>query len=160
MALLEHAEGPRLNVCRLDIIRFYCEFCSIWSINSSSSDLASNCERGFWQSCSTRNAWQTLLTSDVLPEKREAWFTQKLREGVQGTISDPKIIETGINYVEYEQPGEWATVLRSEMSFVGFPRRRPTAGPKSATKHQATARYLSQVYTARTAVPYSPSRPH
>src|SRR5207249_6383687 len=60
VASLEHAEGPRLNVCGLDIIRFYCEFCSIWSINSSSSDLASNCERGFWQSCSMRNAWQTL----------------------------------------------------------------------------------------------------
>jgi hypothetical protein len=38
-----------------------------------------------------------VLTSDVPPEKREGWFAQKLREGVQVTISHPKIIETGID---------------------------------------------------------------
>jgi hypothetical protein len=44
----------------------------------------------------------SVLTSDVPPEKREAWFAQRVREGVQVTISHPKIIETGIDYVEYE----------------------------------------------------------
>jgi hypothetical protein len=38
-----------------------------------------------------------VLTSDVPPEKREAWFAQRLREGIQVTISHPKIIETGID---------------------------------------------------------------
>ena len=38
-----------------------------------------------------------VLTSDVPPEKREGWFAQKLREGVQVTISHPRIIETGID---------------------------------------------------------------
>jgi hypothetical protein len=42
-----------------------------------------------------------VLTSDVPPEKREAWFTQKVREGVQVTISHPKIIETGIDLLNH-----------------------------------------------------------
>ena len=42
-----------------------------------------------------------VLTSDVPPEKREAWFAQRLREGVQVTISHPKIIETGIDLLNH-----------------------------------------------------------
>ena len=38
-----------------------------------------------------------VLTSAVPPEKREAWIAQKLREGVEVTISHPKIIETGLD---------------------------------------------------------------
>jgi superfamily II DNA or RNA helicase len=42
-----------------------------------------------------------VLTSDVPPEKREAWFAQRVREGVQVTISHPKIIETGIDLLNH-----------------------------------------------------------
>lgn len=42
-----------------------------------------------------------VLTSDVPPEKREAWFSQRLREGVQVTISHPKIIETGMDLLSH-----------------------------------------------------------
>ena len=42
-----------------------------------------------------------VLTADVPPEKREAWFSQRLREGVQVTISHPKIIETGIDLLSH-----------------------------------------------------------
>lgn len=38
-----------------------------------------------------------VLTSAVPPEKREAWIAQRVREGVQVTISHPKIIETGLD---------------------------------------------------------------
>jgi hypothetical protein len=38
-----------------------------------------------------------VLTSAVPPEKREAWIAQRLREGVQVTISHPKIVETGLD---------------------------------------------------------------
>src|SRR5260221_5664724 len=41
------------------------------------------------------------LTSDVPPEKREGWFAQRLREGVQVTISHPKIIETGMDLLSH-----------------------------------------------------------
>lgn len=42
-----------------------------------------------------------VLTSDVPPEKREGWIAQKVREGVQVTISHPKIIETGIDLLNH-----------------------------------------------------------
>jgi len=42
-----------------------------------------------------------VLTSDVPPEKREAWFAQRLREGVQVTISHPRIIETGLDLLSH-----------------------------------------------------------
>ena len=42
-----------------------------------------------------------VLTSDVPPEKREAWFAQRVREGVQVTISHPKIIETGMDLLNH-----------------------------------------------------------
>src|SRR5208282_3752628 len=40
-------------------------------------------------------------TSDVPPEKREAWFEKKLQEKVQVTISHPKIIETGLDLLSH-----------------------------------------------------------
>jgi hypothetical protein len=42
-----------------------------------------------------------VLTSDVPPEKREAWLAQRVREGVQVTISHPRIIETGIDLLNH-----------------------------------------------------------
>jgi superfamily II DNA or RNA helicase len=42
-----------------------------------------------------------VLTSDVPPEKREAWFAQRVQEGVQVTISHSKIIETGIDLLNH-----------------------------------------------------------
>jgi hypothetical protein len=42
-----------------------------------------------------------VLTSDVTPEKREGWFAQRLREGVQVTISHPRIIETGMDLLNH-----------------------------------------------------------
>jgi hypothetical protein len=42
-----------------------------------------------------------VLTSDVPPEKRQAWFAQRLREGVQVTISHPRVIETGLDLLSH-----------------------------------------------------------
>src|ERR1039457_3558564 len=42
-----------------------------------------------------------VLTSDFPPEKREAWIAERVREGVQVTISHPKIIERGIDLLNH-----------------------------------------------------------
>lgn len=42
-----------------------------------------------------------VLTADVPTDKREAWFDRKLTEGVQVTISHPKVIETGIDLISH-----------------------------------------------------------
>jgi len=50
-----------------------------------------------------------VLTSDVPPERREAWYEQKLRGGMQACIAHPKLVMTGLDYVEYE--GGWGLFL-------------------------------------------------
>ena len=42
-----------------------------------------------------------VLTASVPTEKREAWIEKKLQEGVQITISHPKIIETGLDLLSH-----------------------------------------------------------
>ncbi|PYV28451.1 MAG: hypothetical protein DMG27_01205 [Acidobacteria bacterium] len=42
-----------------------------------------------------------VLTAGVPTEKREAWIENKLRDGVQVTISHPKIIETGLDLLRH-----------------------------------------------------------
>ncbi len=42
-----------------------------------------------------------VLTSDVPPERREAWYEQKLQAGMQVCIAHPKLVMTGLDYVEY-----------------------------------------------------------
>ena len=42
-----------------------------------------------------------VLTASVPTEKREAWIEKKLQEGVQVTISHPKIIETGLDLLSH-----------------------------------------------------------
>jgi hypothetical protein len=60
-----------------------------------------------------------VLTTQVPPEEREAWYERQLRSGVQVVICHPRLVQTGLDYVEYEQPGARAIVLRSETSCVG-----------------------------------------
>lgn len=42
-----------------------------------------------------------VLTADVPTDKREAWFDKRLAEGVEVTISHPKVIETGIDLISH-----------------------------------------------------------
>lgn len=43
-----------------------------------------------------------VLSADVPPEKREAWYERQLRSGMQVCICHPKLVQTGLDYVEYE----------------------------------------------------------
>ena len=42
-----------------------------------------------------------VLTTEVSPELREAWYERQLRAGVQVVISHPRLVQTGLDYVEY-----------------------------------------------------------
>jgi superfamily II DNA helicase RecQ len=46
-----------------------------------------------------------VLTTEVAPEQRESWYERHLRAGVQVVIAHPRLVQTGLDYVEYEQPG-------------------------------------------------------
>jgi hypothetical protein len=43
-----------------------------------------------------------VLTADVPPEQREAWYEKHLRNGMQVCICHPKLVQTGLDCVEYE----------------------------------------------------------
>ena len=41
-----------------------------------------------------------VLTADVPPERREAWYDQKLRGGMQACIAHPKLVMTGLDLLD------------------------------------------------------------
>ena len=43
-----------------------------------------------------------VLTTEVPPERREAWYEDRLGKGMQVCIAHPRLIMTGLDYVEYE----------------------------------------------------------
>jgi hypothetical protein len=42
-----------------------------------------------------------LLTTDVAPELREAWYERQLRAGVQAVICHPKLVQTGLDLIDF-----------------------------------------------------------
>src|SRR6267143_2058374 len=42
-----------------------------------------------------------LLTTDVPPESREAWYERQLRAGVQAVICNPKLVQTGLDLIDF-----------------------------------------------------------
>jgi hypothetical protein len=42
-----------------------------------------------------------VLTTDVPPESREAWYERQLRAGVQAVICHPKLVQTGLDLIEF-----------------------------------------------------------
>ncbi|MGH9351230.1 MAG: C-terminal helicase domain-containing protein, partial [Terriglobia bacterium] len=50
-----------------------------------------------------------VLTSDVKPEVREAWYERQSRQGVQVVISHPKLVSLGLDLLEYKDLIFWET---------------------------------------------------
>jgi hypothetical protein len=48
-----------------------------------------------------------VLTTAVPPEAREAWYERQLKAGMQVCIAHPRLVATGLDYVEYEGCREW-----------------------------------------------------
>ena len=48
-----------------------------------------------------------VLTTQVAPEEREAWYERQLRSGVQVVVGHPRLTQTGLDYVEYEEGRFW-----------------------------------------------------
>jgi len=42
-----------------------------------------------------------VLTTDVPPETREGWYDRQLRAGVQAVICHPKLVQTGLDLIEF-----------------------------------------------------------
>lgn len=46
-----------------------------------------------------------VLTAEVPPEQRESWYERHLKAGMQVCICHPKLVQTGLDYVEYGDRG-------------------------------------------------------
>jgi hypothetical protein len=77
-----------------------------------------------------------VLTTQVAPEEREAWYERQLRAGIQVVIGHPRLVQTGLDYVEYQQPEERAPELGSETSCVGSVY---SLGETAARRHPITS---------------------
>lgn len=42
-----------------------------------------------------------VLTADTAPEQREAWYERQLRSGMQVCICHPKLVQTGLDLLEF-----------------------------------------------------------
>jgi hypothetical protein len=42
-----------------------------------------------------------VLTTDVPPESREGWYERQLRSGVQAVVCHPKLVQTGLDLIEF-----------------------------------------------------------
>lgn len=87
-----------------------------------------------------------ILTASVPTEKREAWIENKLREGVQVTISHPKIIETGLDLLSHP------TLIFYESGYSLHTLRQ--ASRRSWRIGQRQPRCASFTYTMR--IPFKP----
>jgi len=48
-----------------------------------------------------RRSAVAILTTEVPPEAREAWYERQLRAGVQAVVCHPKLVQTGLDLIEF-----------------------------------------------------------
>jgi hypothetical protein len=73
--------------------------CQTYAVYTQKRDVTRRLERIL----SNEGIRVAVLTTEVLPESREGWYDRQLREGVQAVICHPKLVQTGLDYVEYEE---------------------------------------------------------
>lgn len=71
--------------------------CQIYAVYTQKRDVTRRLERIL----SDAGIRVAVLTTDVPPESREAWYGQQLRNGVQAVICHPKLVQTGLDLIEF-----------------------------------------------------------
>lgn len=70
--------------------------CLIYAVYTQKRDVTRRLERILVQ----EGIWVAILTTEVAPELREAWYQRQLRAGVQAILAHPKLLQTGLDLVE------------------------------------------------------------
>jgi hypothetical protein len=71
--------------------------CQIYAVYTQKRDVTRRLERILLN----EGIRVALLTTDVPPESREAWYERQLRAGVQAVICHPKLVQTGLDLIEF-----------------------------------------------------------
>ncbi len=71
--------------------------CQVYAVYTQKRDVTRRLER-ILTDAGIRVA---VLTTEVPPEAREAWYERQLRAGVQAVICHPKLVQTGLDLIEF-----------------------------------------------------------
>jgi hypothetical protein len=71
--------------------------CQIYAVYTQKRDVTRRLERIL----ANEGIRVAVLTTEVLPEAREAWYERQLRAGVQAVICHPKLVQTGLDLIEF-----------------------------------------------------------
>jgi hypothetical protein len=71
--------------------------CQIYAVYTQKRDVTRRLERIL----ANEGIRVTVLTTEVPPEAREAWYERQLCAGVQAVICHPKLVQTGLDLIEF-----------------------------------------------------------
>ena len=71
--------------------------CQIYAVYTQKRDVTRRLERIL----SNEGIRVAVLTTEVPPESREGWYERQLRAGVQAVICHPKLVQTGLDLIEF-----------------------------------------------------------
>jgi hypothetical protein len=71
--------------------------CQIYAVYTQKRDVTRRLE----QILTNGGIRVALLTTEVLPESRESWYERQLRAGVQAVICHPKLVQTGLDLIDF-----------------------------------------------------------
>src|SRR5690348_13604058 len=71
--------------------------CQIYAVYTQKRDVTRRLERIL----SNEGIRIAVLTTEVSPESREGWYDRQLRSGVQAVICHPKLVQTGLDLIEF-----------------------------------------------------------
>jgi len=71
--------------------------CQIYAVYTQKRDVTRRLERIL----TNEGIRVALLTRDVPPEAREGWYDRQLRGGVQAVICHPKLVQTGLDLIDF-----------------------------------------------------------
>jgi hypothetical protein len=71
--------------------------CQIYAVYTQKRDVTRRLERIL----ANEGIRVAVLTADVPPETREGWYERQLRAGVQAVICHPKLVQTGLDLIDF-----------------------------------------------------------
>jgi Helicase conserved C-terminal domain len=71
--------------------------CQIYAVYTQKRDVTRRLE----QILANAGIRVAVLTTEVPPEAREAWYERQIRAGVQAVICHPKLVQTGLDLIEF-----------------------------------------------------------
>jgi superfamily II DNA or RNA helicase len=87
--------------------------CQIYAVYTQKRDVTRRLERIL----TNEGIRVAVLTTDVTPETRESWYERQLRGGVQAVICHPKLVQTGLDLIDFLNRSPFLS--QTKLEFLG-----------------------------------------